>query len=269
MTDLNSAKQRPGEEDLSWLARNVHGWGANIALMGRILRNGEYSPVSAAGAAPKGAMWFTRDQWLTRRAELQNKPSWDDVPSDIEYMAQETNGAWGCWYDKPKPDEDINNNGDAVWCWAGNRPAKDFNIANEQVGEVLGDWRDTLERRPQTAKSEPVPEPSGDDWHKLGELPPLGVLVRLIFKGDYAYDCEIVAVRGEYVVLWCADACMSEAIKLEDCRFEPIQTERERIAAELVDVMLAVPVSDRKTASESFMSMALAIYDHLHKESRV
>lgn len=264
MTNLNGTKQQPGEEDLSWLARNVHGWGDNIALMGRILRNGEYSPVSTAGAAPKGVMWFTRDQWLTRRAELQNKPDWKkDAPEWAEWLAQHSIGRW-TWYEE-EPCHDDNGfwvDGGACQC-AG------------KTGEVLCDWRDTLERRPQVEAEITDPfdpefrkEPSIDDWDRLGGLPPTGVLARLVFKGDYAYDCEVVAVRGEYVVLWCADTYMSEAIKLEDCRFEPIQTERERVASELVDVMMAVPVGDRKTPSESFMSMALAIYDHLYPENK-
>lgn len=49
-------------------------------------------------------------------------------------------------------------------------------------------------------------------------------------------------------------------------KFTPLQTERERVASELVDVMMAVPVSDSETTSEHHMRVALAVYDHLHKD---
>lgn len=258
MTDSNSSKHR--EDDLTWLARNVHEWPTSdnftIQLFCNLHGNTTLSSKSPNGASHTLIGEVTKVEWLARRAKLQNKPSWDDVESDAEWMAQSSNGRWELF--NREPFASFGDGGgwkfDGFYAWI-----------SQNVGEVLGDWRATLERRPQAAK----PEPSSSDWHKRGELPPVGMRVRLLFKGDYAYDCEIVAARGEYVVLWCADAFMSEAIRLEDCRFEPIQTERERVASELVDVMMAVPVSDRKTASESFMSMALAIYDHLHQESRV
>ena len=252
MTDLNSAKQQPGEEGLSWLARNVHEWGANIALMGRILRNGEYSPVFTDGAAPKGVMWFTRDQWLTRRAELQNKPDWKrDVPEWAEWIAQDNVGTW------------IAGVGDAAQAdgslWINAQPGNLVRL--KAYGEVLGNWRDTLEWRPQVAKS----EPSSDDWHKRGELPPTGTECEMFLDGGWWQVLVIGQSRHGHPVTQDLLGVISECI---NCQFRPLQSERERVAAELVDVMLAVPVSDRKTATESYMSMALAIYDHLHPENK-
>ena len=67
------------ETDLDWLARNVHVWPA-----------GDHQPwcyvYMVAGGAMKASGNFldavacptmvTKDQWLARRAELQNKPRW-------------------------------------------------------------------------------------------------------------------------------------------------------------------------------------------------
>ena len=73
-------KAMSNETDLDWLARNVHVWPA-----------GDHQPwcyvYMVAGGAMKASGNFldavaypiriTKDQWLARRAELQNKPSWD------------------------------------------------------------------------------------------------------------------------------------------------------------------------------------------------
>lgn len=130
------------ETDLDWLARNVHVWPA-----------GEHQPwcyvymtyggvMKAAGnfldAVANPAM-ITKDQWLARRAELQNKPGWADAPEWATALAQDspgrgTVGAW-CWHEcGPEPH-------DVTWGSGGR-------VISTGLGEVIGDWRDTLERRP-------------------------------------------------------------------------------------------------------------------------
>ena len=63
------------ETDLDWLARNVHKWREGkrevLVCWPRNVDTLIWSSVSSDTG------WITKDQWLARRAELQNKPSWD------------------------------------------------------------------------------------------------------------------------------------------------------------------------------------------------
>ena len=63
------------ETDLDWLARNVHVWVPNEILRMKPCDNG--NGTFRASWCYSGDGGFTKDQWLARRAELQNKPSWD------------------------------------------------------------------------------------------------------------------------------------------------------------------------------------------------
>lgn len=84
--------------------------------------------------------------WLQRRAELINKPSWDDAPKWAEWLAQDADGQWN-WFDE-EPYMDLKE-----WCIA----------YQEMVGKarrgalVAGlDWRQTLERRPAESRESGV-----------------------------------------------------------------------------------------------------------------
>jgi len=142
------------ETDLDWLARNVHEWPA-----------GDHQPwcyvYMVAGGAMKASGNFldavaypiriTKGQWLSRRAELQNKPSWEDAPEWAEWIAQDDDGEWK---------------------WLGSNPSKYINgwTANKlscckkmgsygsviEKGTILGDWRDTLEKRPADLSEQAV-----------------------------------------------------------------------------------------------------------------
>lgn len=148
---MNESTLVPREEisDLDWLARNVHEWPA-----------GEHQPwcyvymtyggvMKAAGnfldAVANPAM-ITIDQWLARRAELQNKPSWKDAPEWANWLAQWNDGAWfWCGDEIDNPPQE----GDLGWY-------QDGEILHLPSGEVLGDWRDTLEKRPADLSEQAV-----------------------------------------------------------------------------------------------------------------
>lgn len=135
------------ETDLDWLARNVHVWreGANYVCVNHT--DGGYVFHEHNRNC---AIWFTKAKWLARRAELQNKPSWKDAPEWAEWLAQDDDGEWK---------------------WLGSNPSKyiDGWTANKlscckkvgaygaviEKGTILGDWRDTLEKRPEQAEFEP------------------------------------------------------------------------------------------------------------------
>lgn len=155
------------ETDLDWLARNVHEWPA-----------GEHQPwcyvymtyggvMKAAGnfldAGANPAM-ITIDQWLARRAGLQNKPSWDLSGSWSEYLAQDMDGEWKWLGENPSLGDDH---------WTADE------LRSQCKGVVLGDWRDTLEKRPEQAEFEPFVSVE-DAQQELSELEMLAKVSHLI-----------------------------------------------------------------------------------------
>lgn len=157
------------ETDLDWLARNVHVWreGKSEVLVcwPRNVDTLIWSSVlSDAG-------WITKDQWLARRAELQNKPSWDDAPEWGEWLAQDEDGEWKWLAGLP---------GKYVDGWTA------VKIKGHCKGLALGDWRDTLEKRPEEFKpftsiednqDQVLTQQQDNGWFERGELPPVGATV--------------------------------------------------------------------------------------------
>jgi hypothetical protein len=143
------------ETNLDWLARNVHVWPA-----------GDHQPwcyvYMVAGGAMKASGNFldavtsptmiTEDQWLSRRAELQNKPSWDAVPNHANWLTQDAAGTW-LWHSS----EPECSNGMWVHSTTKGYAAR---------GYVLGDWRDTLEKRPEQTIADICREVTGENRHE-------------------------------------------------------------------------------------------------------
>lgn len=132
------------ETDLDWLARNVHVWksGYDLAVVQRGI---EEIYVTWPSACSSG---ITKKEWLSRRSELQNKPSWDDFRESAKFMAQDSDGAWRAFEIEPTAQSHIWN---AKRGWRGYA----YEETADNRGEVLGDWRDTLEKRPVQAEFEP------------------------------------------------------------------------------------------------------------------
>ena len=133
------------ETDLDWLARNVHVWreGANYVCVNHTDGGHVFHEHNR-----NCAIWFTKDQWLSRRAELQNKPSWDDAPEWGEWLAQDEDGEWKWLAGLP---------GKYVDGWT----AVKIKVCCK--GIALGDWRDTLEKRPEQLK------PSIEEANRLAQ----------------------------------------------------------------------------------------------------
>ncbi|BEE05674.1 hypothetical protein [Aeromonas veronii] len=125
------------EDDLTWLARNVTDshmcdWYIKVA--------DGYS--SMTGGTPTGmsGTWCSRKQIIQRRAELQNKPSWADAPEWANWLCQRDDGMWFWCIEEPR----VSESG-----WETRHEARAAYPSGDQIPEhVLGDWRDTLERRP-------------------------------------------------------------------------------------------------------------------------
>lgn len=131
------------EDDLDWLARNVHVWPAgDHQPWCYVYWKGGHRAVSASCITViQSCVRIEKSEWLARRAELQNKPGWKDAPEWAEWLAQDEDGEWKWLAGLP---------GKYVDCWT----AVKIKVCCK--GLALGDWRDTLERRPADLSSAAV-----------------------------------------------------------------------------------------------------------------
>ena len=234
------------ETDLDWLARNVHEWPA-----------GEHQPwcyvymtyggvMKAAGnfldAVANPAM-ITIDQWISRRAELQNKPSWDDFGESAKFMAQDSDGAWMAFESEPAANYHVWSSMRG-WCGYA-REGRD-----RCRGEVLGDWRDTLEKRPEEFK--PFTSVEGNQeqnmkqqhdmkqdngWFERGELPPVGVVCEAYLDLPPQWiEAEIVAHKDGFAIGWCKSV-MKGCHGDKASEFRPVRTERDVLLSIIVEEM--------------------------------
>jgi len=146
-------------EDLKWLAENVHEWedgccaiqkddcGSYDFLHGSRLE--EYTGV--------GEICFTRAQWKAARDELSGKPGWNDAPEDATHLIQNPRGQWAFLVDFNGFKESGAKYYDAMKIYP-----------SFTHGKVLGDWRNTLERRPMSVNQalEKMREIGGFDVEK-------------------------------------------------------------------------------------------------------
>lgn len=138
--------------DLEWLARNVteQDWnrcsGRNYAVRNENLA-WFYEDSSKI---PGGAYYCNKKQWRGEREAIQNKPSWSELPRWVQYIAQWKDGEW-LGYEVCPLDGSFEDSDD---CYVD--PGRNPRIwRNGIYGEVLGNWRDTLEQRPAAEKQLP------------------------------------------------------------------------------------------------------------------
>ena len=141
--------------DLDWLARNFHEWPYEHQTHCYVMTECEARKnVSACATSPFFSK-KTKDQWLTRRAELQNKPSWKDAPEWANWLAQDEDGEWWFFSAKPKVQSvSFDERGSGI--------SADY----AKKGETLGDWRDTLEKRPEQTIADVCGEATDENRHK-------------------------------------------------------------------------------------------------------
>lgn len=214
------------ETDLDWLARNVHEWPAGdhqpwcyvyMVFGGAMKASGSFLDAVAKPTT------ITKDQWLARRAELQDKPSWGGAPEWAEWLTQDKDGVWLWCGDEPIT-------GERGW---NHRAAP---ITQGGIGEAIGDWRDTLEKRPEEFKPfTSIEENQGQEmkqdngWFERGELPPVGCLCLYVVSDRLSAEVEITAHAkfGLCFVLvgTSGESYVSKTAELH--RFRPIRTERD------------------------------------------
>ena len=150
---MNESTLVPREEmnDLDWLARNVHVWPAGDHQPWCYVYMAHGGVMKAAGnfldAVAKPTM-ITIDQWLARRAELQNKPSWDKHGWPQIFQNED-----GHWFGA-RAEWDFKAHISGGWKGDGVSLLRDDG-EYLRSGTILGDWRDTLEKRPEQAEFEP------------------------------------------------------------------------------------------------------------------
>lgn len=228
--------------DLDWLARNVHAWPERKTYV-QVSRD-----VYFYASKPQFGKSFTREQWLARRAELQNKPSWKDAPEWANWIAQSpTDGDSGIWcFFAGEPTDEVNG----IWsCSVGK-------ALTGRSGLILGDWRDTLERRPEEFKpsieeanrlaQDFKPFTSIEDnqeqemkqdngWFERGELPPDGAECEIHHQQwiDGKFErVQIAAITREYVIV--DDGKFEQHYLRKDMSFLPVRTEREKAMEEML-----------------------------------
>lgn len=137
------------ETDLDWLARNVHVWPAgDHQPWCYVYWKGGYRAVSGnCITVIQPCVRVEMSQWLARRSELQNKPSFAGHP-DAKCFVQNDSGTWF----KNRNSTNVRPESDGGWF------DRDMSCGWTQLGagEVLGDWRDTLEKRPADLSEQSV-----------------------------------------------------------------------------------------------------------------
>ena len=220
---MNESTLVPREEmsDLDWLARNVHAW-----------PSGDHQPwcyvYMTYGGARKAAGNFldavanpamiTIEQWLARRAELQNKPSWVDAPEWAEWLAQDEDGEWKWLAGLP---------GKYVDGWTA------VKIKGCCKGIALGDWWDTLEKRPEQKAFKPLTSiednqekemKQDNGWFERGDLPPVGTECEIDLGAKWR---KAFVVGRNYTGRIVVEVDTCDFIVADGCTFRPIRTERD------------------------------------------
>jgi hypothetical protein len=85
---------------------------------------------------------FGWNEYQLRRTKLINKPSWDDAPEWAQWLAQDKDGEW-CFYPE-KPEQ-------SGTMWINDEPKNGIWVDVHCTGRIPAgqDWRETLEPRPQ------------------------------------------------------------------------------------------------------------------------
>lgn len=215
------------ETDLDWLARNVHVWreGKHEVLVSwpRNVDTLTWSSVSST------AGWITKEQWLARRAGLQNKPT--EWPKRANWLAQHEDGEWTFYSDSA--DNPPQHRPDGNWY------SDDVAVKCCHSGEVLGDWRDTLEKRPEQKEFEAfisiednqvqvLTQQQDNGWFERGELPPVGEVCEILGAfGHYQewFECKIIAEHNGSVFAANERSWMN--VRKGERQFRPLRTERD------------------------------------------
>jgi hypothetical protein len=141
-------------KEVEWLARNQHHWQEGAVYICRrehddnvLFETADNADYAQHGDTSYGQRYI-HEQWLAERERIQKKPKWEDAPKNAEWLCQDMDGLWKFCDTKP----DANH---ATRYWTADL------IYPQNRGEALGDWRETLERRPSSTGSRDSDEALG------------------------------------------------------------------------------------------------------------
>ena len=160
--------------DLDWLARNVHVWpaGDHQPWCYVYWKCGQRAVSGNCITVIQPCVRVEMSDWLARRAELQNKPSWDKHGWPQIFQNED-----GHWFGA-RAEWDFKAHISGGWKGDGVSLLRDDGECLRS-GTILGDWRDTLEKRPE--QDDFVPFVSVEDERQvLSELEMLAKVSHLI-----------------------------------------------------------------------------------------
>lgn len=201
--------------------------------------------------AGQGQFKITREEFNAAADRLRGKPDWSEAPDWSGFLAQDPDGRW-YWYSAPAFTVTQG------WTTGGM-------VGFSQEGKLIGDWRNTLEKRPEQKGTVDIPAFSlgADDiepvpakpWFETGELPQIGVKVEAIIELKYE-ECEVIAYFEDMAWLSVGGSKRHPVRMIENCKFRPIRTEREKFieAADLV-------IHDLQPGSEIRTEFLEALFD--------
>lgn len=235
------------ETDLDLLARNVHEWPTNTP---QIIPAGDSTfghgctfyenYICIYHKEFENSTVIYKYQWLDRRAELQNKPSFADHP-DAKCFVQDGYGNW--------LKNTLTSHAEVVSDFWRATPSDGFVFIC--AGTIIGDWSDTLERRPEEFKpsieeanrlvqefkpfisiednqQQEVKQDNG--WFERGELPPVGVECEILGAFEHYQKwtkCKIIAEHNGSI--FAANERSWVNVKHGERKFRQIRTERDEL----------------------------------------
>lgn len=224
-------------ERLKWLALNVSEFPryAIYATTDGVVASYAFS------LSNKPSDWFTMEEWKQERDRVQNKPGWRDAPAWAEFLAQSPTGSWEWYSGKPIA-------GASFWMHV------DAGIHGETEnhgGKVIGDWRRTLEARPEVIVSNQTsaaitPARTGDSkmtvtaqdnsWHERGDFPPVGAICEMIDDKNTWLECEIVSHNDGACIGWISSR-EAPFYTYDKSEFRSLRTEREKAIDEMIEII--------------------------------
>lgn len=189
----------------------------------------------------------TREEFNAAADRMRGKPDWSKLPEIYNWISQDHDGRWWAYEAKPAVNERFFSN-----------ETEGTRADLLTAGKCLGDWRNTLEKRPEqkveqiTAseffeKNAPTvygkrekPAPT-NPWFEAGELPPIGVECEINFNYGKTSDWHVGTVTyrsDKFTIIAYSDGdevCYD--VNVFDClSYRPIRTDRQQ----LIDIIESV-----------------------------
>lgn len=213
--------------------------------------------------AGQGQFKITREEFNAAADRMRGKPDWSEVLSkhpDAQYLAQwpgdtgvGTGANVGLWISYDRMPE----------CEGGYLVDEAHEVFHHNKGSLIGDWRNTLEKRPEQ-KVETVGEAisiamtnaankmasdlrdvvnsaaPAKPWFEAGDAPPAGTYCQVKQKNEFV-NCYIVGLDDCGAIVYRIDGFYGA--KMDQNSFRPIRTEREKAIDAAVKVCTGVNIA--------------------------